>query len=412
MKILAIETSCDETAVAIIDARGKLDSMTGPRFFVCGNALISQIELHKEFGGVFPALAKREHTKNLIPLLKKALKQARMLSVRNRIRRDIFSGYAKELMQTLEREPVLFEQVLEVLPTIKKPPIDAIAVTYGPGLEPALWVGINFARALSLVWNLPLIPVNHMHGHIAAGMFKLSAKQQSRPPKTSHNHIQFPVLSLLMSGGHTELVLMENWKKFQVIGQTRDDAAGEAFDKIARMLGFPYPGGPHISAHAHEAREKKLPVEKYVTIPLPRPMIKSDDLDFSFSGLKTAVLYALRDIQKISHNQILAYSRETEDAITDVLTTKTKRALEKHHARTFVVGGGVSANTHIRAALAKLISETFPQTTLCVPERELSTDNAIMIGMAAYILLSQNINLPTQEKQDIAANGNVRLGEK
>ncbi len=412
MKILAIETSCDETAVAIVDARGKLESATGPRFFVCGNALISQIEIHKEFGGIFPTIAKREHTKNLVPLLKKTLKEAHMLSIRNRMRRDIFTAYSKQLMHILEREPILLEQMLEFLPTIKKPPVDAIAVTYGPGLEPALWVGINFARALSLVWDLPLIPVNHMHGHIAAGMFKLSSKRQNRSAKTAHNHIQFPVLSLLISGGHTELVLMENWKKFLVVGETRDDAAGEAFDKVARMLGLPYPGGPEISLLANEARNKKLSVEKYLVAHLPRPMIKSNDLDFSFSGLKTSVLYALRGIEKMTRAHTLAYACELEDAITDVLTEKVRKALIQYQARTLVIGGGVSANTHIRAAFAKLVSETFPQTALCVPERELSTDNAVMIGMAAYIVLSQNNNLLTEQKPDIAADGNARLGEK
>ncbi len=407
MKILAIETSCDETAVAVVDARGKLESATGPRFFVCGNALISQIDIHKEFGGVFPAVAKREHTKNLMPLLKKALKDARMFSLRNRVRRDILQSCSQQLMEILSREPILLEQVLEILPSMKKPPVDAIAVTFGPGLEPALWVGINFARALSLIWDLPIIPVNHMHGHIAAGLFKISATRQSRPQKTAHNHIAFPVLALLISGGHTELVLMQNWKSFKVVGETRDDAAGEAFDKVARMLGLPYPGGPEISALAREAREKKLPVEKYLK-PLPRPMMHSDNLDFSFSGLKTSVLYSLRDIPKLTNAHTLAYSRELEDAIADVLSVKVKKAFEIYHPKTFVVGGGVSANAHIRATLAKLCAETNGATEIRVPEKELATDNAIMIGMAAYIVLSNNINLLTK-KPDITALGNVRL---
>ncbi|TSC61551.1 MAG: O-sialoglycoprotein endopeptidase [Parcubacteria group bacterium Gr01-1014_48] len=411
MKILAIETSCDETAIAILDARGKLDSATGPRFFVCGNALISQIDIHKEFGGVFPALAKREHAKNLVPLLRKALKEARMLGSRNRTRRDMYTVFSKQLMEILEREPLLLEQVLEVLPTIKKPPIDALAVTYGPGLAPALWVGINFARALALVWNLPIIPVNHMHGHIAAGLFKISATWRvMRQQKTSHNHIEFPLLALLISGGHTELVLMKDFKTFKVIGETRDDAAGEAFDKVARMLGLPYPGGPQISALAREARERKIPTEKYLAAPLPRPMIKSNDLDFSFSGLKTAVLYALRAIEKQTRAHTLAFARELEDAIADVLCAKVKKALEVSHARTFVLGGGVSANTHIRSTLVKLIADTYPETEIRVPPPELATDNAIMIGMAAYVVLANNINLLTQ-KPDIAADGNARLGD-
>ena len=408
MKILAIETSCDETALAIVDARGKLQSATGPHFFVCGSALISQIDVHKEFGGVFPALAKREHTKNLVPLLKKTLKEAHMLAIRNRIRRDIFTARSHELFQILEREPILLEQVLEVLPTIKKPPVDAIAVTYGPGLEPALWVGINFARALSLLWSLPLVPVNHMHGHIAAGMFKVGATRQNKPSKTMNNHIQFPVLSLLISGGHTELVLSESFKKYVVVGETRDDAAGEAFDKVARMLDLPYPGGPQISALAREAREQKLLMQKCLAAPLPRPKLKNDTLDFSFSGVNPAVLYALRGIEKKTRLHTLAYAREVEDAIADVLAEKTATALKRYNACTLVVGGGVSENTHIRAVLANLLAEKFPDTELRLPERELSTDNAVMIGMAAYVALANNINLLTQ-KPVIIAHGNARV---
>src|SRR3989338_2212983 len=218
MKILAIETSCDETAVSILDAHGDFQ---GAQFLILGNALLSQIDTHKEYGGVFPMLAKREHSRNLIPLLEHALREAGMLR---------------------EREA-------EALP----PDIDAIAVTHGPGLEPALWVGINFAKALSLVWNKPIIPVNHMEGHILAGLLSVSVPTSSDEKNYSQilknlriENVALPVLTLLISGGHTDLVLMKELFHYEYLGRTRDDAVGEAFDKVARLLSLPYPGGPEI----------------------------------------------------------------------------------------------------------------------------------------------------------------------
>ena len=203
MKILAIETSCDETAVAILECNG---NETNATFAVLGNALLSQVEKHREFGGVVPMLAKREHQKNLPHILDEALAEA----------------------------------------NVPLQDIDAIAVTAGPGLEPALWVGINFARALALVWDKPLVAVNHMEGHILAALTQQEARSikhqipnKSQTEKLEIQNIQFPILALLISGGHTELVLMKKWLEYELVGQTRDDAVGEAFDKVARMLDLP-----------------------------------------------------------------------------------------------------------------------------------------------------------------------------
>jgi N6-L-threonylcarbamoyladenine synthase len=236
MKLLGIETSCDETAVCIIAAEGNFGAEF--RYNILGNALLSQATLHAKFGGVFPNLAKREHAKNLVPILKEALGQA------GELRLDQSSPATASLKALLVREPELLEQLEAFLQTHAKPDVDAIAVTAGPGLEPALWVGINFAKALSFAWNIPIVAANHMEGHIVLSMM---GKERLAP-------FEFPALALLISGGHTELVLSKEFGTYQPIGQTRDDAAGEAFDKVARMLELPYPGGPEISRLAEEAR--------------------------------------------------------------------------------------------------------------------------------------------------------------
>ena len=242
MKILAIETSCDETAIAIIEGTGDEKST---EFKVLGNALLSQVDIHKEYGGVFPALAKREHAKNLVPILESALEEAQMLREDLQVIPD---EARSNLSKILEREPGLEEQFFNFILECEPPAIDAIAVTSGPGLEPALWVGINFARALSVVWHKPIVSVNHMEGHI------LSALSSYQGEALIIKGVAMPVLGLLISGGHTELVLMKEWLTYELLGQTRDDAVGEAFDKVARMLKLPYPGGPQISKLAEEAR--------------------------------------------------------------------------------------------------------------------------------------------------------------
>jgi len=372
MKLLAIETSCDETAVAVVEAEGDERSA---RVRVLGNALLSQIEIHREYGGVFPALAKREHSKNLVPLLEAALAEAELL-------REDTQSYPDELRtrvsELLEREPELDEAFFASVSEMEAPDIDAIAVTAGPGLEPALWVGINFAKALSLVWNKPVVAVNHMEGHT------LSALATSTDDGLAFEDIELPILALLISGGHTELLVMEEWLSYELVGQTRDDAVGEAFDKVARMMDLPYPGGPEISKLAERDRED------FSTMPfsLPRPMLNDASCDFSFSGLKTAVLYLLKErtekgepLSEIEKEQL---AREFEDAVADVLWAKTSRALEETGARTLVLGGGVSANTHIRRVFAEHIAKHHPDVVLRIPSYELTTDNAVMIGLSGY----------------------------
>ena len=376
MKILGIETSCDETGVSIVEAYGDISN---PKFNILGDSLNSQVDIHKEYGGVFPTLAKREHQKNLVPLLKIALQKANMLSLKTS-QKNI-----SEFKEILEREETLLDMFEEVL-SIEKPDIDYIAVTYGPGLEPALWVGINFARALSYLWNIPLIPVNHMEGHIA------SVLSENKEP------VQFPALALLVSGGHTELDLINSWGEYEHIGQTRDDAIGEAFDKVARLLGLTYPGGPEISKLAQRHREENLNYEPKWN--MPRPMIHSGDYDFSFSGIKTAVLYKVRekDLSKIQKQEV---AREFEDATIEVIISKTKKAIEEYAIKSLIAGGGVIANKKLREELLKL-----EDIEIFLPKMDLTGDNATMISMAAYL----NSHIKKYKiSPEIQAQGNAHL---
>lgn len=372
MKILAIETSCDETAIAILDIK---ETKTETKVSVLGNALISQIEIHEQYGGVYPALAKREHSKNLVPILKTALKKSGLLKTSKTKSFDIKT--TNKLKTLLSHEHELFELMCSDLPQIKIPKIDLIVVTSGPGLEPALWVGINFAKALNFVWNIPVVPANHMEGHLLASLLKGSTGE-----KFSLKKPVFPMLSLLISGGHTELVLAKKWGIYKVVGQTRDDAVGEAFDKVARMLSLPYPGGPHISRLAEKYRKER--VGEKSLYPLPRPMLNSKDFDFSFAGLKTAVLYTIKKIPKMSESIKESIAYEFENSATEVLVSKSSKAIEKFGAKTFTLGGGVSANKHIRSSFEKTIKNNFPKTALSIPSQTLTTDNAIMIGLAGY----------------------------
>jgi len=385
MRILAIETSCDETGIAILEANGDIRECSA---VILGNALLSQADKHAKYGGVYPSLAKREHSKNLVPLTELALQQAGMLIKCS----ESGLGQRDKLEKLLEREPELHAKLIVFLDTYEKPPIDAIAVTEGPGLEPALWVGINFAKALSIVWKLPVIPINHMEGHIVASLLSEEIRL---------GHVEFPALALLISGGHTELVLIEDWLKYELLGSTRDDALGEAFDKVARMLGLSYPGGPEISRLANEARIKNIK-SKYS---LPRPMINSDDCDFSFSGLKTAVLYSLRDIDNITPEIKREFALEFEDAVVEILIKKTKRAIDLQGVKTLILGGGVSANISIRKAFTDLFNKEYPSSLLYIPEAKLATDNAVMIALAA-LLRHDKKNKPVEE---IRAQGKLKL---
>ena len=351
MKILAIETSCDETAIAILDIDGEL---TNPDIKILGNTLLSQMHLHAEYGGVYPTLAKREHIKNL---------------------------------------PIILEQTLrEAGEPLDNPKIDFIAVTNGPGLEPALWTGITFTEALGKKWDKPVVPVNHMAGHVWSVLFDL--------PKDGL--LGLPALALLVSGGHTQLVLIKDFGQYEILGETRDDAVGEAFDKVARMLGLPYPGGPQISKLAEEHRL----AGKESKIVLPRPMINSGDLNFSYSGLKTAVLYKLKEGNVDTQEMARAF----EDAAIGVLIAKTRKAVEENpEVKSLIVGGGVSANTHLARELEKMTKEFHEQgLTLLMPSRKLSTDNALMIGLAGFIKVKTEPEV-LQNQEPIIARGNLSL---
>lgn len=403
MKVLGIETSCDETAVCLLEAHGEFGSDFS--FSVLGNALLSQAALHAQYGGVFPNLAKREHAKNLVPLFEQVLKDAGEL----RTAASPQAGVALlPLKEILSREPELFSALAAFLLRYEKPDIDCIAVTHGPGLEPALWVGINFARALSLYWNIPLVAVNHMEGHIVMSMMSASPSGHSNILQNIEMNsggalrkFEFPVLALLISGGHTELVLSEAFGTYKLIGQTRDDAAGEAFDKVARLLGLGYPGGPEISRLAHEAREKNISAGAV----LPRPMMSEDNFDFSFSGLKTAVRKIVEQ-EPLTEEKKLQLAREFEDAVADVLVGKTMRALEEYGAQTVLVGGGVSANVHIRTRLAEALEKAGSPAQLLIPPPELATDNALMIALSGYFHATQK---DFADPFALTAQGNLKL---
>jgi N6-L-threonylcarbamoyladenine synthase len=394
MRILAIETSCDETAISIIEAKGGFDR---PVFKVLAGKVASQIEIHKEWGGVVPSIAKREHGKAAIPLLESALKEAGLLKL---VKKPITDK--KLILKTaklLEREAELVMSFLEFIPKISIPKIDAIAVTQGPGLEPALWVGINFARALSLFWNIPVIPTNHMEGHIYSSLASDESTKSKVESKKSNSKIQFPAVALLVSGGHTELVLIKDWLKYKVIGNTRDDAIGEAFDKVARLLDLPYPGGPEISRLA----DFKISNTNYK---LPRPMIGSGDLDFSFSGLKTAVLYLVKKIAPLSEDDKKAIAFEFQNAALDVILKKTLVAVDTYQAQTLIVGGGVIANKKLKERLIEELADKFPDTNLLLPSNKFSTDNATMIAIAAYF---QSLKKKFRVNPNIKADGNLGL---
>lgn len=391
MVILGIETSCDETAISLLEvnnAGGK------PVFRVLGNAVNSQIDLHRQYGGVFPNLAKREHAKNLVGLLSQCLDEAGLSKKKDR--QEIESGLRAQISKILEREGGLESALAAFLSENSKPDIDLISVTHGPGLEPALWVGVNFASALSLSWNVPVVPANHMEGHILASIVPLGPSPASLPD------ISFPLVALLVSGGHTELVLAKDWQNYEIVGQTKDDAAGEAFDKVARVLGLPYPGGPQISKLAREARENNIPGH----FKFPRPMLHSPDLDFSFSGLKTSVLYAVKNTGNLSKELAMDAAREFEDAAVEVLVSKSIKAIEKFAAKTFIIGGGVSANTRLKEEMRRAISVRSPETAFMAPPPDLSTDNAVMIAAAGYFRRNE---ARLASELNLSAKGNLKL---
>jgi len=308
--VLAIETSCDETSVAVV-----VDGVE-----VRANLVASQVDLHRRFGGVVPEVASRRHLEVLNPLL----------------------------AETLARTGLSWQD------------LRAVAVTYGPGLAGSLLVGVMAAKALAFALDLPLVAVNHLEGHIYANFLVEPG-------------LEFPLICLVVSGGHTDLVLVEGHGAYRVLGRTRDDAAGEAFDKVARVLELDYPGGPHLERLAARGDPARLP--------FPRPYLEEGSLDFSFSGLKTAVVYSLRRARErgleVNRADVAAGFQE---AVVDVLAEKTVLAAERHGVDTILLAGGVAANRRLRERL----TERAGGRRVVVPPPALCTDNAAMIACAAY----------------------------
>ncbi|MHA7139851.1 tRNA (adenosine(37)-N6)-threonylcarbamoyltransferase complex transferase subunit TsaD [Rossellomorea arthrocnemi] len=315
MFVLGIETSCDETAVAIVKNGTE----------IVANIVSSQIESHKRFGGVVPEIASRHHVEQVTFVLEEALEQAGM---------------------TMDE-------------------IDCVAVTEGPGLVGALLIGVNAAKALAFAHNKPLVGVHHIAGHIYANRLV--------------KEMRFPLLSLVVSGGHTEIVFMKEHGSFQVIGETRDDAAGEAYDKVARTLSLPYPGGPHIDRLAQEGEPN---------LDLPRAWLEEGSYDFSFSGLKSAVINTLHNAKQKGvtiHPQDLAASFQA--SVIDVLVTKTVKAVKEYGVEQVLLAGGVAANKGLRAALQEVFEGV--EAELIIPPLSLCTDNAAMIAAAGTVLFQQ-----------------------
>ncbi len=323
MKVLGIETSCDETAAAVVeDGR-----------HIVSNVVATQVDMHAQYGGIVPEIASREHMRTLLPVIDQALENA----------------------------------------GIDLPDIDAVAVTHGPGLAGALLVGVNTAKGLALAHGLPFLGINHLEGHVYAAWLEEGSDPEFRSG--------FPLMCLITSGGHTDLVLMEGHGRFTLVGRTRDDAAGEAFDKAARVLGLGFPGGPEIQAAAESATGAEPD--------LPRPRIRGS-LDFSFSGLKTAVLrraeskgmYPPSDDRELDANEVAEVALAFQEAIVDSMVGRTIEAAEKYRAKGILLGGGVAANSHLRAEMTR-----WSPLEVIVPRPALCTDNGAMIGAAAYFTL-------------------------
>lgn len=318
MRILGIETSCDETGIAIYDDEQG----------ILANQLYSQIKLHADYGGVVPELASRDHVRKTIPLIQAALKEANLT--------------AKDL--------------------------DGVAYTAGPGLVGALLVGATVGRALAFAWDLPAVPVHHMEGHLLAPML------EDNPP-------EFPFVALLVSGGHTQLISVTGMGQYELLGESIDDAAGEAFDKTAKLLGLDYPGGPMLSKMAQQGEAGRFV--------FPRPMTDRPGLDFSFSGLKTFAANTIRNNE--SDDQTRAdIARAFEDAVVDTLAIKCKRALEQTGFKRLVMAGGVSANRTLRARLAEMMKKRGGEVFYARPE--FCTDNGAMIAYAGLVRLKSGVS--------------------
>lgn len=327
---MGIETSCDETAVAIIKNGRE----------IVANVVASQIESHKRFGGVVPEIASRHHVEQITIVLEEAVQQA----------------------------------------GIDLKDLDAIAVTEGPGLVGALLIGVNTAKAIAFAHDIPLVGVHHIAGHIYANRLVTEMK--------------FPLLALVVSGGHTELVYMKAHGEFEVIGETRDDAAGEAYDKVARTFNLPYPGGPHIDRLAHEGTP---------TIKLPRAWLEEGSYDFSFSGLKSAVINTVHNAEQRGETikpEDLAAS--FQQSVVEVLVTKAVKATKEFQVKQVVLAGGVAANKGLRSALTEAFKE-LPDIELVIPPLSLCTDNAAMIGAIGSVMFEKG------KRSDLSLNANPGL---
>ncbi len=366
MKILAVETSCDDTCISVLDIEDE-------KSVFLSDIVSSQIEIHKEWGGIHPTLAAREHQKNLVPVLKKALKKAGLL--------EKGSSPVEPIEKNFKRKSVLLDNLKKFLENHSEPKIDLLAVTAGPGLDPSLWSGITMAKALALCWDLEVVPVNHIKAHFFAPLYMQDG--------------EFPAISLIVSGGHTQLVLSSDLKSHRVIGRTRDDAAGECFDKTARLLGFSYPGGPEIEKFAKKETKKE--------VDLPRPMLKEDNYDFSFSGLKTAVLYRWRDMEG-GRDLKIAMAKEIQAAIVEVLTEKTFKAVKEKSAKTVILGGGVSANSALRKRFKQRAKKE--KVNLIMPDKDLCTDNAKMIAVTAFYEYKNNGSI---DPKSLKARPNLKI---
>jgi len=321
VNILGIETSCDETAAAVV-ADGRV---------VKSSVVASQTKLHEKYGGVVPEIASRAHIEKIYPVIKEALQQA---------------GTGRD-------------------------DIDAIAVANQPGLTVALVVGVTAAKTLSFMWEKPLIAINHLHAHMQSAIL-------------GHENPSLPAVALIVSGGHTSLYDYHSPLEPKLLGSTIDDAAGEAFDKVAGMLKLPYPGGPAIEETAKNGNPK--------AIQFPQSMLSADSLDFSFSGIKTAVLYHCHGqdmkgenkVDSMSKQQIADIAASFQAAVVDVLVKKTQRAIERIDAKTVLLGGGVAANSHLRSALQQMCDSTKPAKKLLIAPKQYCTDNAVMVASLAY----------------------------
>lgn len=376
MIILAIETSCDDTGISILESGAKKKNISFSDFELLSDNVSSQSLIHSPYGGVFPALAKREHQKALIPLLTKSLKSSGLLKEN---KKGLDNKKITKLQKILERNPDIFKELKEFLKKYDTPEINKIAVTMGPGLEPCLYTGINLAKALSFYWNIPVFGINHLEGHILSNWLSPIEK------------IEFPAVALVVSGGNTQIIRMDGMGRYKLLGETRDDAAGECFDKTARILGLPYPGGPEISK---KAKDFKKPA---YGISLPRPMIHDKNNDFSFSGLKTAVLYDFKkrpERDRTSKEYISEMAWQIQNSIADVLVYKTMRAAKESRAKSIILGGGVSANKEISRTFKKLCKKE--KLNCIVPKTKFSGDNASMIALTA--LLSPNAKRITWQK--------------